>query len=512
MIRTLKILSAVLIAMAFTMLSVNGYNEDGHSGHEHDMHENHVDENDKHEAHGHEGEGHSDEVTLTPEAIGLFNITLAKTERRNLADLVIVPARISYNLEAMAHIGSQVQGRIQDIPVRLGDEVKKGELLLIVDSPELGAAENELLQKDALVDAARSTVAAATTGVEVAHSAFERARKLREANGISITDYLERQGALRQAEAGVQLAEAEMKVTQSARLAAENQLHIYGVTQEQVARLLETGEVSTRYEVRAPISGHVVEREVTPGEVVGPDREALMMLANMDSLWVLADVPERHVSRVKPGTPARVMIGGLGNLAFEGTVSYIAPQLDFRTRTASVRIVVDAASSPGRVMTQPFTRMQTVFGDEGHHDNHAGHDHDDAHEDAHGDDHAHHDEEELLHDNQTPPGLIAKAGEIMKPGMFSQVEMQLSVLPGQPAHGVVAVPESAVLTVEGGPAVFVPVEGEPNTFAKRSVQLGERVGQYIPVLSGLAERELYVATGAFILKAELGKAGAAHEH
>ena len=73
-------------------------------------------------------------------------------------------------------------------------------------------------------------------------------------------------------------------------------------------------------------------------------------------------------------------------------------------------------------------------------------------------------------------------------------------------------PDEAVQTVEGGPAVFVPVEGEANTFAKRAVTVGPAVGGMVPITSGLKEGEQVVVSGTFILKAELGKGGAAHEH
>ena len=90
--------------------------------------------------------------------------------------------------------------------------------------------------------------------------------------------------------------------------------------------------------------------------------------------------------------------------------------------------------------------------------------------------------------------------------MFAQAEITAAAPAGQEA--VVAVPEEAVQTVEGAPAVFVPVDGEPNTYAKRAVTVGKSVGGMVPILSGLAEGESYIATGSFILKADLGKSAA----
>jgi cobalt-zinc-cadmium efflux system membrane fusion protein len=74
------------------------------------------------------------------------------------------------------------------------------------------------------------------------------------------------------------------------------------------------------------------------------------------------------------------------------------------------------------------------------------------------------------------------------------------------------VPEGAVQTVEGEPAVFVPHASEANTFQKRQVGVGPSVNGMVPVFAGLKEGEKYVAAGSFILKAEIGKEGAAHEH
>ncbi len=99
----------------------------------------------------------------------------------------------------------------------------------------------------------------------------------------------------------------------------------------------------------------------------------------------------------------------------------------------------------------------------------------------------------------------------LKPGMFAQVEIVTSADGAEPTP-VVAVPDVAVQVVEGGPAIFVPVEGEPNTFAKRAVTIGKSVGGLVPIYSGLVDGERFVAVGTFILKADLGKGSAAHQH
>ena len=95
--------------------------------------------------------------------------------------------------------------------------------------------------------------------------------------------------------------------------------------------------------------------------------------------------------------------------------------------------------------------------------------------------------------------------------MLSRWRYQISAAAtgGEPA---LAVPESAVLIVEGESSVFVPVPEEENTFARRGVKVGKGVGGMVPVLQGLSEGQQVVTSGAFILKADLGKSGAEHAH
>jgi membrane fusion protein, heavy metal efflux system len=107
---------------------------------------------------------------------------------------------------------------------------------------------------------------------------------------------------------------------------------------------------------------------------------------------------------------------------------------------------------------------------------------------------------------------VPAAALSLRPGMFAQVEIVATDPDGGVPAPSVAVPEEAVQIVEGAPAVFVPVANEPNTFAKRAVTVGKAVGGLVPIYSGLVDGEKFVTAGSFILKAELGKAGAEHVH
>jgi cobalt-zinc-cadmium efflux system membrane fusion protein len=425
---------AALCVLALAVMAGCEKRGDG-DGNEHGARAAHADDHSGHD-HGAHEEAHADEVVLTADAIERYGVKVEAAQLWALRPTVVAPARVAFSTESMAHVGSPLRGRAVEVKVRLGDTVRSGQELVIVESPELGEAQADFLLK-------KTAVLTAGPAVELSQIAWERARSLHEqSQGISLTEVQRREAEHRAAVANVKAAEA-------AAMAAENRLHLLGMKQTEVTTLLSTGEIAPLLAVRAAIDGHVVEREVTLGELVSPDREALMVLADMRTLWVLADVPESRLMGIAAGATAWVTVGsssGRDARKFEGTVAFIAPQVDPATRTAQVRIEVPM--------------------------------------------------EELA----------------LKPGMFAQAEIVLAPADGTDPAPVVAVPDEAIQTVEGGPAVFVPVAGEPNTFAKRAVTIGDPVGGLVPIHSGLVEGEMFVIAGTFLLKAELGKGSAAHEH
>ncbi|WP_428937743.1 efflux RND transporter periplasmic adaptor subunit [Fontivita pretiosa] len=405
------------------------------SGDEHD----HAAAEPKGDPHGHQdgapdehgrAHGAADLVTLTAEAVRRNGIRIGQARLQVLTARLSAPARVAYNAEQVAHISSAVTGRVAEIKVRLGDVVGKGDVLMVVDSPELGEAQSEFLQK-------RTAVEVAKPAVELAKDAYQRAQTLYDqSQGISLTEVQARKREY-------QKAQGELLSAQAAATAAENKLHLLGMDQSAVMELARTGEIQPRCSVRAPIPGRVIEREATLGELVSPEKEKLMVIADLSTVWVLADVPEAKLGQIRIGSPVQIAVAALAGHTFEGFVSYLSPELDPATRTARVRIEVRNAETK------------------------------------------------------------------LMPGMFARADIAAGAADGEP---VLAVPEEAVQTVEGQAAVFVPVEGRPNRFAPRQVRVGQPIAGMVPIFAGLQEGEQYVAGGSFILKAELGKAGAAHEH
>lgn len=375
------------------------------------------------------------QIVILPTAITAFGVKMEQATVHTIVPSFTAPARVAYNTERMAHIGSAVVGRVKSLPVRQGDAVKEGDTLLAVDSPELGEAQSEYVQK-------RTMAQAAAPIVELAKSAAERAKKLYdESEGISLTEVQKRLAEQQSAESALLNARAAMS-------GAANRLQLLGMTEAEIKALAETGTITPKYTVRAPIAGRVIRRDVTLGELVRPDRDSLLVVADTSTLWVLVDVPEMRLKDVAVGATARITLAAFPGESFEGKVSFISADLNEGTRTAQIRVEVDNAKG------------------------------------------------------------------LLRPGMFAQAEIigADTSADGGKSTAVLAVPESAIQTIEGKPVVFVPFTEKPDTFLKRPVTLGASVGGMLPVLYGLREGEQIVVAASFILKAQLGKSSAKHEH
>lgn len=371
----------------------------------------------------------SDEVKLSPDAVQRYGIRLGTAKKRKLESNLVVPARVQFNSEAMAVVGSAVEGRVASVSVRAGDQVKMNGELLIVESPSLGEAQSDYLQKQA-------AIAAAEVAVEPAKSAFERGKNLYDqSQGITLTD-------LQKRELDLKTAQSALLVAQAARDAAQNRLTLLGMSDASIKRLVETKKIEPRYTIRAPIAGQVVERDVNLGELVKPEREKLLVVADTATLWILADVPEGRLREIVVGAKAKMTVAAAGDREFSGTVTNIAPTVDAATRSIRIRIEV-------------------------------------------------------------------KGDPLLKPGMFAQAN--ISARTDEGGEAVLTLPDAAIQTIGGSTAVFVPVKGEENTFAKKIVSVGTYAGGLVSIISGVEDGEKVVIAGTFILKADLGKAGAKEE-
>ncbi|MDH5640298.1 MAG: efflux RND transporter periplasmic adaptor subunit [Nitrospira sp.] len=219
--------------------------------------------------------------------------------------------KILANENRLAHLSARVPGRIVAVYANLGDRVKTGDRLLLLDSPAFGEAQLEY----------RKTM----TAVRVTEKALERAKALVERGAIGAGEYQRR-------EADYDNARADLHET-------EEKLHLLGMTEQEIEQLaqkeLPHAKVAQVY-LRAPFAGEVIERNATVGEVVDPNK-MVFAVADLSTVWVRADFPEQQAGRLRTGLAVEVRVSAYPESVFHGTITYVGAMIDPVTRTITAR-------------------------------------------------------------------------------------------------------------------------------------------------------------------------------
>jgi cobalt-zinc-cadmium efflux system membrane fusion protein len=214
---------------------------------------------------------------------------------------------------------TQVSGPISRILVDTGTPVAKGDPLLYVVSPDLAAA----------VSAYRK--AYNRQGFNQRNVA--RMKELLDQGAIALKDY--------------ESAEADLNDAMTDVQNSLEALHIFGITPDAIGLAEKQGtSISTEMAVRSPISGVIVQKLVSPGQVIQSGQTACFLISDLSTVWVQGHVFDRDLRSVRIGDSVDESTAALGNV-FHGSVAYIGSFLDPNTRTTPVRIVTH---NPGNVL------------------------------------------------------------------------------------------------------------------------------------------------------------------
>jgi membrane fusion protein, heavy metal efflux system len=224
--------------------------------------------------------------------------------------------KAQFNEEALARVHATMTGRVVEVLARPGEAVETGHKLMVIDSSDLGAA--------------KSDYAKAIADVERSDAALRLARELLEIQAVPQKDVRE--------------AENDYRKSVAERERAAARLRTMGITAEQLPAIASRADSGTTIVVTSPRSGVIVERNVSSGQVVSYGQSDtpvnLFVVADVSTMWVVADVYEPDVSRVRRGQRVVVMLPCCPNDRFEGTIDYISDVVDKDTRTVKVRAVV----------------------------------------------------------------------------------------------------------------------------------------------------------------------------
>ena len=240
-------------------------------------------------------------VHLSPERLQSIGVTTGRVESKLVEDEIRITGNVAVDETRLSTVQVRYSGYIQKVFADATYQyLRKGQPLFTIYSPDLVATEREyLVAKQNQQRVAQSSVPGVPEG---ASSLLE---------------------------------------------AATERLKQWGVSQREIARLESTGEVLKELEVDSPASGYITERNALPNLTVQPETR-LYSVADLSTVWVLAEVFQNDLGRIKAGDRAMLTVDTYPGRIFEGRVNFIYPQVDMATRTARGRLVF---SNPGLKLT-----------------------------------------------------------------------------------------------------------------------------------------------------------------
>ncbi|RLS54907.1 MAG: efflux RND transporter periplasmic adaptor subunit [Planctomycetota bacterium] len=432
----------------------------------------------------------TDEIVYPQDMWSSAGLEVAEVEESVLSDAIELTGKIALNEDKLAHIFPLVDGRVDEVKVQFGQRVKKGELLVIVQSKEVGQGMLQLYQdrqklrfaesrsqwrqaveknalaligmmrsqasideiekslKDRSIGEYREKLMTAYLTLLKARANQERLAPLSQTGAVPARQVLEAESDRNIAQATLQslLEQITQDTAQATRLAAQEvmeletlisvsqtNLEILGFSEPELENIepSKKGEELSHYPVTAPFDGTVITKDVVLLERVGPEQQ-ILTIADLSTVWVAADIYETHLpllARLSDQT-VRLRCEAWPDKSFEAQIFYTGDVVQETTRTISLRAL--APNSEG----------------------------------------------------------------LLKPGMFVTVE-----LPSLDTHPVIQVPQAAIQDHEGKSFVFVQTGQE--SFQRRDVTLGRRNRRTVEILSGLQPHEKVVVSGGFGLKSKM---------
>lgn len=262
---------------------------------------------------GQEEDKEPSSIKMTAEAQKQNGVVVVPAKKQRMGGAISATGKVETNADRIAHVSPRIPGKIVAVRASLGDSVSAGQPLATLDSVELGEALNRYHQSK--------------TKLTLAQSNMNRIKKLVEKKIAARKDILQ--------------AETDYKTAQTELHTDEERLSLYGVSKSE---LKGEGHKKPLLPVPSPISGIVTEKHAIVGELSDPSK-SLYTVADLSSVWVLVDINEKDLAKVRKGQAAILTVGAFPDLKLKGRITYIADLVDEATRTVKARVEVP---NPGR--------------------------------------------------------------------------------------------------------------------------------------------------------------------
>ena len=246
-------------------------------------------------------------VELTAAEVESAGIKVVELREEEVNEPIVVTATVEANQDRLAHVAPRVSSRIVKVFANLGDSVKQGQTLAILDSLELGEVHSSYLKSK--------------TEAALSRKNFERAERLFADQIIPQKDFLR--------------ASAEFEISAAALRAAADKLRLLSVDPDK----LSTYAAVSVFPLTSPFSGTVTEKHAILGELAQPDK-SLFTIADLATLWIEANLFEKDLGKVRVGSRASIAVNAYPGETFAGRLAYISSTVNKETRTIKVRIEV----------------------------------------------------------------------------------------------------------------------------------------------------------------------------
>jgi len=348
--------------------------------------------------------------------------TEIKTEMAKRAGVVIEKAgpiflkntlefsgEIVLNTDRIAHVVPKLPGIVNFIGKNMGEYVQTGELLAVISSRDLAEAKREYLE--------------AVHHHELVKSVYQREESLWQKKLTSEEDYLESKHSLEEAIIN--------------NNASRQKLSAFGLTDQEIDLVISSaGKNLARYEIRSPLSGVIIEKDLSLGESVKDDAN-VFVIADLSTVWASVNIPARDLASVLPGQNLTIHSEELAGETV-GKIIFISPLVGEKNRMAKAYV------------------------------------------------------------------LLNNSRKIWRPGIFIKGKMN--------SNGIkvpVAVREEALQTFRDWDVVFL---NQGNIYQAQPVTLGRKSAGWVEIQSGLEAGMNYVAKNSYVIKADIEKSGASHDH
>jgi cobalt-zinc-cadmium efflux system membrane fusion protein len=221
---------------------------------------------------------------------------------------------IDFDRNKTAEIYSPYQGRINRVLVNASEDVKKGQVLYTVVSPDAAQASASLLS---------------TAGVlRTSNETLKRAKELYEFKSISLKE--------------LELNVSDQQTAEANFIAAKKTMYLFGFTDAEIEEIVKGRKVDVELNVRSPINGRVITKNAAPGQLVQPGiAPAPFVISDINKLWMVANVPESEVPYYRIGQNVIVNVQAYKDRLFPGKIVYVADSIDPVTRRLTIYAAID---------------------------------------------------------------------------------------------------------------------------------------------------------------------------